>query len=366
MVNVFGKKMTKSEFLEYFADPDQYASILPYTFSSGNANGVRAIGVKTGGGLNYTILPGRAMDIAYADYKGVPLSFISKSGIVNPHFFESDGTKWLRGFYAGLMTTCGLTYMGAPCEDNGESLGLHGRIAYSEAYDLAINSNWMGNELILSASGKVRQGVLFGESLVMERTILSRAGSSAISITTTIENMGFEKQPLMLLFHFNFGYPMVSADSEIVAPVKKVTPRDDDARADNGVANYLVLHEPKQGYKEKVFFLQLDANKDGDTEVMLYNKKLNVGIIERFNINQCPKYTLWKQLGKGDYVLGLEPGNALPIGRDKVRESGELQFINPSEIKEYSIQLQVIEGEERINLEKERIENIDEYVPQYL
>ena len=78
---------------------------------------------------HFTVVKDRALDIAWASYKDTALSFITPNGIVAPAFFESQGNGFLRSFYAGLLTTCGLSYIGTPCEDEGETLGLHGRLA---------------------------------------------------------------------------------------------------------------------------------------------------------------------------------------------------------------------------------------------
>jgi len=42
-------------------------------------------------------------------------------------YFDPQDTQWLRTFGAGLLTGCGLTSAGAAGEEDGESLGLHGR-----------------------------------------------------------------------------------------------------------------------------------------------------------------------------------------------------------------------------------------------
>ena len=36
-------------------------------------------------------------------------------------------------------------------------------------------------------------------------------------------------------------------------------------------------------------------------------------------------------MGKTDYVLGLEPGNCTPDGRDVLRKNGTLKFLEPEE-----------------------------------
>ena len=50
-------------------------------------------------------------------------------------------------------------------------------------------------------------------------------------------------------------------------------------------------------------------------------------------------------MGEYDYVLGLEPGNCLPDGRDVMREKGYLQFLNPGKCKAYHL---IFEFEERL------------------
>ncbi len=358
MVNVFGVKMSKSEFLKYFGDLSQYATAIPVVLDYGTATGVKATFIKTGTGLEYTVLPGRALDIAHASYKGFSLGWISKTNIVNPKYYEADGKKWLRSFYGGLLTTCGLTYMGAPCVDNGEALGLHGRISNAEAYDISVKNDWIEDDLIVSVSGKVREAMVFGENLVMSRKISSKAGTSEILIETSVENFGFEPQPLMLLLHVNFGFPLVSPDSTIYGIIKNISPRDEIAARDDGMANFNNFHQPTHLYQEKVFFIEFGSNKAGDTELLLYNKKLQLGVSERFNLKQFPYFTMWKQMGEGDYVLGLEPGTAYPLGRDKIRERGELITIKPGEIKQFTLNLAVIEGLEAIEKEKTFIDKL--------
>ena len=39
----------------------------------------------------------------------------------------------------------------------------------------------------------------------------------------------------------------------------------------------------------------------------------------------------WKQLGMGEYVCGIEPGNAFVGGRKEERENGTLKYVEPGE-----------------------------------
>jgi hypothetical protein len=47
-------------------------------------------------------------------------------------------------------------------------------------------------------------------------------------------------------------------------------------------------------------------------------------------------------MGVRDYVLGLECGNCLPDGRDVMRRTGMLKFLEPGEKKTYRVKVQMI------------------------
>ena len=65
-----------------------------------------AIDVDTGaGGLRFTVLPDRGLDISLASYKGNNLSFLTPAGETHPAFYEPGGLGWLRTFTGGLLTT---------------------------------------------------------------------------------------------------------------------------------------------------------------------------------------------------------------------------------------------------------------------
>ncbi|MFQ9623317.1 MAG: DUF4432 family protein, partial [Enterobacteriaceae bacterium] len=106
----------KSEIWSWIGDLSQVAGIKHYELRSGRAKGTEAFDVRTGAGLAFTVVKDRALDIAWASYKDTALSFITPNGVVAPAFFESQGNGFLRSFYAGLLTTCGLSYIGTPCE----------------------------------------------------------------------------------------------------------------------------------------------------------------------------------------------------------------------------------------------------------
>jgi len=61
----------KREILKYVGDLSQMLGTRDYTLNGGKAQGVRAIDVRNGAGLEFTVLPDRCLDIAWLSYKGM-------------------------------------------------------------------------------------------------------------------------------------------------------------------------------------------------------------------------------------------------------------------------------------------------------
>ena len=343
MACIYGKEFTRWELMKKVGDVSQLSGARQCTLESGRSKGVNAVEVKTGGGLNFTILPDRGMDIAWADYKGMALSFISKTGVVSPAYYEPEGNDFLRSFYAGLLTTCGLTYMGAACEDEGKPLGLHGRASNIPAEDVCISNEWQGDDFIMKVRGRIRESAVFGENMTLTREIEARLGENRLIIRDVVENCGYDRQPLMLLYHCNFGYPLLDKDTKLILPEGSVKARD--AEATKGLVNYDEFEEPIHGYSEQVFYHDLIPQADGTITVKLFNKSLGehgFGIYMKYNKNQLPRFIQWKQMGEGDYVLGLEPGTWYPEGRSEARKRGELEFLEPGASKKFEIEIGIL------------------------
>ena len=332
MAKLFGNEMSRREIMECVGDISQIARITDYRFESGKAEGMRGLEVVTGSGLAFTVLPSRCMDIAYASYRGVPISFISKSGLASPAFFEKDGLGFLRTFTCGLLTTCGLTYMGAPCNDQGEFLGLNGRIGNIPATNCATHMEWIGDDLFFKIRGTIREASMFGDNLALTREITTMLGSSEINVSDTIENEGFSPSPFMLLYHCNFGYPVLGEHTKLLVNTSTVKPRD--SRAEEGIGDWNVFHFPERDFTEQLFYFDIAEEKDGFAKAVIENPDIldnGLRISLKFRKDTLPYCSEWKQLGKGDYVLGIEPGTWLPEGRAKARQKKELLYLQPGE-----------------------------------
>ena len=338
-MKLFGKEVDKDYIRKHFNNMDAVADARESVLTGGKSEGVRTIDVKTGSGLRFSVLPTRGMDVVCAEYQGIPLSYLSKTGVVHPAYFEKDGLNFLRGFFCGLITTCGLTYMGPPCNDEGTELGLHGRISNTPAESCSVDKSWNGNDYEITVQGKARESSVFGENMTLTRKITTSLGSSSLKVHDVIENEGFKEQPLMVLYHCNFGYPIVSPDSHItISEPYTVKARDEEGEVDK----CLVMEEPRTGYNEQVFIHTVDPSR-GSCTVKIFNEALKLGVYVKYNPLQLPYMSEWKVMDCDEYVVGIEPSTWTVFGREEARKRNELLFLKPGEKKERDLELVVID-----------------------
>lgn len=341
MAKLYGREWTRPELLEKVGDVAQLGGVRIGELSDGFERGVRVADVRTGGGLNFTVLLDRGMDIGQAEYQGIPLAWLSGASFAHPARHDHEGLGFLRTFGGGLMTGCGLTQTGAPSVDAGEDLGLHGRLSHIPAREVGVDARWLGDEYVMSVSGRMRQFRLFGENLELTRTISARLGDASLRIDDTVENLSAESSPLMVLYHINLGFPLLTPESEIVAVPHEVEPRDEVAAP--GLSEWMRFHAPVAGYKEQVFLHHIPAGPDGMAEVALRNPWLKLGVRVRYRTAELPYLAEWKMMGKGAYVLGLEPGNSFVKGRAAEREAGRLQSLGAGESRSFLVEIRVVD-----------------------
>ena len=137
-----------------------------------------------------------------------------------------------------------------------------------------------------------------------------------------------------ILYHMNMGYPLLDEDSVITIPSMEVIPRDAHAAAD--IENWMHMEKPTAGYQERCYYHKF-SDENGSAEI--YQPKLNVGLRISFDASDLDGFVEWKMMGVRDYVLGLECGNCYPDGRDVMRKTGMLKFLNPGEKKTYKVKI---------------------------
>jgi hypothetical protein len=342
MATLFNRTWTRAELLNYVGDLSQVAGIRLGEWTDGVERGLRVEDVRTGSGLAFSVLLDRGMDIGPASYKGMSLAWVSQAGWAHPMYFDPQGNGWLRTFGGGLLTGCGLTYLGAAGEDEGESLGLHGRLSHLPASHVRVDEAWQGDNCSFWVEGEMRQARVFGENLRLKRRISVTLGGSRILLHDLVENLAATPSPLMILYHINLGFPFLDETSQLLADPHPVEARD--AAAEPGLPDWMRFQEPTAGYTEQVFYHDLPADKNGWAGIQLVNPGRNLGLRVRFQKDTLPNLAQWKMMGQGTYVLGLEPANCRAGGRSQERNRGTLQSLQPGEQREFNVEIEVTES----------------------
>lgn len=310
---------------------DQFARVDRFVEDDGPARGARRFRVVNGGGLEFDVHPDRALDIGAASIKGIPLAWLSSTGITRPDAYEPAGRGWLRTFGGGLVTTCGLDSFGSPADDEDGVSGMHGRIG---AISARVTEVTVTPELITIA-GEVRQTGVFQENLVLRRRITSRVGSTSFTIEDTVTNEGESSSPHMVLYHVNLGWPLLDAGTIIDIPADSVTPRDSDAV--EGFGQRAMIGEPVVGMREQVYIHTAGAER----VARVTNAVRGLTFTLRYS-ETLPAIFQWKLTATKHYVLGLEPANTPEIqGRAAARAAGILPRLEPGESRSYAIEIEV-------------------------
>ena len=346
MLEYFNKSYGFGEILERIGSMEQLAGARRFVFGEGWAKGTEAIDVRTGSGLNFTVLPDRGMDIAWAEFRGINLSYISPTGVVSPAYYDSRNLEWLRGFCAGLMTTCGLSNAGLPSEEGNNLQGLHGRASHIPAEKVSVEEAYENNEYTIKIKGTLREVKALGENLILKRKITAWLGKNRIRIEDTIENAGFVRQPFMILYHCNLGFPLINEKTGIYIPNDGIVSRYEDKIFD--IPNYNVIPPPADGYDERVFFFKVRPDSGNICRTLTVNDRNNpeLGLQLSYNPETLDNFSFWKLMAKGNYVIGLEPCNNFIRGQSAEREAGTLKYLDPGEKKNTWLEFEILTGDE--------------------
>jgi hypothetical protein len=308
-------------FNPYVGRDAQIYGVEEHRLVGGRGDGMRLFELTTGGGLQMTLAADRCLDVYRLSFRGVNLGYFSASGYVHPAHFDKNGDGFLDSFTGGFLTTCGLTHMGASGMDGAEALGLHGPISGTPAEDVAA---YIEDGSII-VRGSVYEARQFSDKLRLDRVVKVPVGKSEFTITDTVTNFGDRVSPLMVLYHMNFGYPLLDEDANISVNSSRIVPRN--ARAAEDLSTWNRALKPAPGFEEQCYFHFFD----GEARARVENKKLKIAAELSFDVGVLTQMTQWKMMGVRDYVMGLEPGTNDPDGRAAARKSGTLRMLAPGQ-----------------------------------
>lgn len=328
-------------------------SIRKYTLHGGRQEGVDLI-VLDNGRLQITVIPTRGMGVLRVEMGEIRLGWDSPvREVVHPQYIDlgsRGGLGWLEGFNE-WMARCGLEFAGHPGRDKfinntGDEaemdLTLHGKIANIPASEVEVIVD-RDPPHRLRIRGRVDERMFYGPKLELWTEISTLPGSETFQISDRITNHGAHPQEFQIIYHANYGPPLLEAGARFVAAAHQVTPFNDHAA--KAVKSYDEYTAPTTGFIEQVYCLRPRADAEGRTTIMLHNAAATRGVTMSYLVEHLPYLTLWKNtsaLAEG-YVTGLEPGTGFPSNRRYERAAGRVPKLAPGASREFTIDFTVLD-----------------------
>jgi hypothetical protein len=210
----------------------------------------------------------------------------------------------------------------------------------------------------ITVRGMVEEVCFHGPKLELWTEVSTQPGAGTFRISDKITNRSAVAQEFGILYHANYGPPLMEKGARFIAPARQVTPINDHAASD--LDNYNVYRGPTPGFAEQVYCLQLWGDTNNQTKVMLQNAAGDKAVSMAFSTEQMPYFTLWKNpvaLEDG-YVTGLEPGTGFPRNRSIERKFGRVPELAPHQYRSFAIDFAVHIGSEQVTAIAKEIRRI--------
>jgi hypothetical protein len=343
-------------------------SVRKLTLHGGKQEGVELV-VIDNGKIQITVVPTRGMGVLSVTQGDFRLGWDSPvKDVVHPKFVNLNSRGGL-GFLEGFnewMCRCGLENNGGPGPDRfinniGDEavmeLTLHGKIANLPAQEVELVVD-REPPYRIRLRGRVDERMLFGPKLELQTEISTEPGSSTFRIADVVTNRGTQPQEFEMLYHVNFGRPLLEEGAKFLAPLERVTPYNE--RAAKAVSTWNTYLGPTPGFIEQVYLLRPLADKDGRTTILLQNKAADRATSLSYSIKELPYLTLWKNTAAemDGYVTGLEPGTNYPNHRAIERKAGRVPKLAGDAGHAMTIDYAIHVGKDEVQKAGERIKAV--------
>jgi len=322
------------ELLKHLGNIDQIAGIRESQLLRGRGEQIHIAEFYNAAGLRFTVVPDRCMDLFDFSYKGVNMSFQSKNGLTSPQAYTPANGEFAEQWPGGMLVTCGLGNVGGHVEGGGV-FPTHGRISHVPAKNFGTRTYWEGDDYILRAHGEVHQTKMYTRHLSIQRTIETSLNSKVVKLHDVLTNFEPVDEPFMLLYHVNFGYPLLQADTCVETSKCDLSTRTEISN------DYHHMMAPVDGRGEEMYY----RTNFGDEGIgVIYNERLELGAYLKFDTQNLPNMLQWKMMKSHDYVLALEPCNTFGYDRKKAMENGSLAVLPAYSSVENHLELGVLDG----------------------
>ncbi len=346
-------------------ETDDKWSVRKTVLHGGKQEGVEIIEVDNGR-LRFSVIPTRGMSIYEVVMGDIRLGWESPvKEIVHPNLINLQsrgGLGWLEGFNE-WMVRCGLESAGHPGQDKfinnvgdeaSMDLTLHGKIGNIPASEVqVIIENEAPHRIRIR--GRVDERMFYGPQLELWTEISTEIGSESLTIADELTNRGGSEQEFQIIYHGNFGPDLLEEGSQLVAPIKSVSPFNEHAA--KSIGTHTSYGPPTQGFIEQVYCIRPWADSQGNTRAMIHNAAADRGVSLSYALSELPFLTQWKNSAdlKSGYVTGIEPGTGFPYNRRVERHYGRVPKLQPNQSRRFKLEFTILDSESKVTAEKAKI-----------
>jgi hypothetical protein len=306
-------------------------SIEQQVLHGGKQEGSKVLTIRSKDGLTITLSPTRGMGLLHVEGFGTRLGWDSPvKEVVNPAYINLDsrnGLGWLEGFNE-MMVRCGYEWTGHAVTDKGHIYTLHGKAANTPASLVEVEVSDIAPYEI-RVRGLVKESSFNIADLQTMTELRYVPGSNSFSLHDVLTNHGDYPRDYQIIYHSNFGSPVLEEGARFLTPAENVSPFNDYARG--GLTQWQTYLGPTKGYDQMVYNIKPLADSSHRTLAALVNKAGDKGVAIQFDTRQLPVLTLWKNTdtNKFGYVTGIEPGTSYAYPVTIEREQKRVKQLQP-------------------------------------
>lgn len=306
--------------------------------------------------------PTRGMGLLHAQANGIRLGWDSPvKEVVNPAYIQLDsrnGLGWLDGFNE-MMVRCGYEWTGHPVTADGQIYSLHGKAQNTPASYVEVEVEETAPYAI-HIRGLIKESTFKKSDLQTMTELTYVPGETSFKLHDVLTNHADYPHDYQIIYHSNFGQPILEEGAQFLAPVSEVSPFNNYAI--KGLETWKTYLGPTKGFDEMVFNLKPLADEKGQTLAALVNKSATKGVSMEFNTAQLPVLTLWKNTDtvKQGYVTGIEPGTSYAYPVTIEREQKRVKQLQPGQSVAFDLTYSVLNNANEVKQTQQRIEKIQE------
>ncbi|MCO6547366.1 MAG: aldose 1-epimerase family protein [Gilliamella sp.] len=311
---------------------------------------------------NFTIklIPTRGLGILSVIGDGVRMGWDSPvNEVVHPKYINLEsraGLGWLDGFNE-MMVRCGFEWTGHAVQDSGIMYTLHGRAQNTPVSKLIVDVSDKAPYTI-TVKGLIKENTFKKSNLETWASLIYVPGSREFTVHDVLTNKSDYIRDYQIIYHSNFGTPILEDGAKFVAPVKEISPFNDYAKG--GLDTWQTYLGPTKDFDEMVFNVYPFSEENGETQVMVTNKAGDKAAGISFNTKQLPVLSLWKNTDtlKQGYVTGLEPGTSFAYPVTIEREQKRVRQLKPGQSTEFTLTYSLLSSKDAVTKYEQKIKAI--------